>query len=74
MGIMLHCASAEGISAPGPNLEMCHLQGIEALRRVIGAGHDTARTPKDLVSFDPASRDLDYEYHVALGYSQPRLL
>lgn len=50
------------------------LQGIEAVRRVIGAGRNTAKTPKDLVNFDPANNDLEYDYHLALGYGEPRLL
>lgn len=53
---------------------MC-TQGIEAVRRVIGAGRHTAKTPKDLETFDPANRDIDWEYyHLALGYREPRML
>ena len=50
------------------------MQGIEAVRRVIGAGRNTARTPKDLESFDPQGRDIDFTEHILLGYFEPRLL
>ena len=50
------------------------VQGIEAVRRVIGAGRNTARTPKDLESFDPQGRDIDFTEHILLGYFEPRLL
>lgn len=44
------------------------------MRRVIGAGRNTAKTPKDLLNFDPANDDVEYDYHLALGYGEPRLL
>ena len=50
------------------------MQGIEAVRRAVGAGEHTSKTPEDLESFDPANRSIDYEYHLAMGYGQPRLL
>ena len=50
------------------------LQGIEAIRRAIGAGQNTSKTPSNLETFDPANRSLEYEYHLAMGYGAPRLL
>lgn len=54
--------------------DMPLLQGIEAVRRVIGAGRHTIKTPRDLLNFNPANRDLEWDYHLALGYGEPRLL
>lgn len=54
--------------------------GIEAVRRVVGAGRYTAMNPGSVLDYDPEApgpcgRSIDsVVHHLALGYPEPRIL
>ncbi|KAK9819394.1 hypothetical protein WJX81_002552 [Elliptochloris bilobata] len=53
--------------------------GIEAVRRVVGAGRFTAHNPGSLLEYDPEAPGPRYSAnhvvrHLALGYPEPRIL
>jgi hypothetical protein len=51
--------------------------GMEPVRRVVGAGRNTLRSPKDLANYIPGTRNrvIDHvSYHLAQGYPEPRFI
>jgi len=58
--------------------------GIEAVRRVVGAGRFTANNPGSILDYDPEAPGSNpmpsgcagdhVAYHLALGYPEPRIL
>ena len=68
-----------GSLLPAPARRLIEDAGIEAVRRVVGAGRFTARNPGSLLEYDPEAPGPQYSAthvvrHLALGYPEPRIL
>lgn len=75
----LHVFSSRQLKALSASLTPERSAGIEAVRRVVGAGRFTARNPGSLLEYDPEAPGPCYSAthvvrHLALGYPEPRIL
>ena len=73
------CSQLSRLCHLSPSLTNQYHAGIEAVRRVVGAGRFTARNPGSLLEYDPEAPGPHYSAthvvrHLALGYPEPRIL
>ena len=74
-----HLLSSSKLSILSARVTRRRRAGIEAVRRVVGAGRFTARNPGSLLEYDPEAPGPHYSAthvvrHLALGYPEPRIL